>query len=181
MEWAIEALASLRDLNPRYLVLGKTHPNVQERSGEQYRERLVRHAARHGVLDLVEFDDRYLTTTELAAVVDTASVVLLPYDSDDQVTSGVLVEAVAAGRPVIATAFPHAAELLGNGQGLVVPQPDSAAIATSLRRVLTEPGLAEGMSARAEQTSAELLWGAVAQQYRTLAARLVHRLPAEVV
>jgi len=31
--------------------------------------------------------------------------VILPYDSPDQVTSGVLVDAIAAGRPVIATAF----------------------------------------------------------------------------
>jgi glycosyltransferase involved in cell wall biosynthesis len=35
-----------------------------------------------------------------------ADVILLPYDSRDQVTSGVLVEAVAAGKPVIASAFP---------------------------------------------------------------------------
>ena len=28
----------------------------------------------------------------------------------------------AAGRPVVATAFPHAVELLGSGAGLVVPQ-----------------------------------------------------------
>jgi len=41
--------------------------------------------------------------------------VILPYDSPDQVTSGVLVDAIAAGRPVIATAFPHAVELLSSG------------------------------------------------------------------
>ena len=180
LEWAIEALASLRDLNPRYLVLGKTHPKVLERSGEQYREGLLRHAARHGVLDLVEFDDRYLTTEELATIVDAASVVLLPYDSRDQVTSGVLVEAVAAGRPVVSTAFPHAAELLSQGLGLVVPQRDSPAIATALRRVLSEPGLAEGMSDRAALTAPDLLWGAVAQQYRDLAEELVSRRLAGV-
>ena len=173
VEWAIEALASLRDVNPRYLVLGKTHPKVAEHSGEQYREGLVRHAARHGVLDLVEFDDRYLTTAELALLVDRASVVLLPYDSEDQVTSGVLVEAVAAGRPVVSTAFPHATELLAGGLGIVVAQRDSTAMAASLRRVLTEPGLAESMSDRAGQSSPDLLWGAVARQYRALAEDLV--------
>ena len=180
VEWAIEALASLRDLNPRYLVLGKTHPKVLERSGERYREALMRHAARHGVLDLVEFDDRYLTTGELAPIVDLAAVVLLPYDSEDQVTSGVLVEAVAAGRPVVSTAFPHATELLAGGLGLVVPQRDSTAIAASLRRVLKEPGLAESMSDRAGRTSPDLLWGAVAQQYRALAEGLVSRRLAGV-
>ena len=41
-----------------------------------------------------------------------ADVVLLPYDSAEQVTSGVLIEAVAAGKPVVATQFPHAREVL---------------------------------------------------------------------
>ncbi len=54
---------------------------------------------------------------------------MLPCDSPDQVTSGVLVDAVAAGRPVIATAFPHAVELLRSGAGLVVPQGDPGALA----------------------------------------------------
>ena len=37
---------------------------------------------------------------------------------------GVLVDAVAAGRPVVSTAFPHAVELLASGAGIVVPQRD---------------------------------------------------------
>lgn len=172
IERAIDALPSLRDLAPRYVVLGKTHPKVLESSGEAYREGLVRQAALRGVLDLLELDDRYLTAAELSAAVQAATVVLLPYDSREQVTSGVLVEAVAAGKPVVSTAFPHARELLGDGLGLVVPQGDSDAIAAALRRVLTEPGLARGMSARADRKAPELLWGAVAQQYRDLAERV---------
>jgi glycosyltransferase involved in cell wall biosynthesis len=173
IEWVIDALPGLRDLSPRYVVLGKTHPKVLEHSGEAYRESLVRRAARHGVLDLLDLDDRYLTTGELAGQIDGAAVVLLPYDSVEQVTSGVLVEAVAAGRPVVSTAFPHARELLADGLGLVVPQGDSAAIEAALRRVLTEPGLATGMAARAVRKAPELLWDAVAMQYRTLAEQLV--------
>ncbi|MCU1601280.1 MAG: glycosyl transferase group 1 [Frankiales bacterium] len=173
IEWVIDALPGLRDLSPRYVVLGKTHPKVQDQAGEAYRDSLVRRAARHGVLDLVELDDRYLTTAELAHTIDAAAVVLLPYDSREQVTSGVLVEAVAAGRPVVSTAFPHAVELLGDGLGLVVPQRDPAATEHALRRVLTEPGLAADMSARAVRKAPELLWGAVAQRYRTLAEDLV--------
>jgi glycosyltransferase involved in cell wall biosynthesis len=173
VEQVIEALPGLRDLAPRYVVLGRTHPKVHERSGEEYRDGLARSAERHGVVDLIELDDRYLTTRELAAVVASAAVVVLPYDSVEQVTSGVLVEAVAAGKPVISTAFPHAKELLANDLGLVVPQGDSAAIEAALRRVLTERGLAADMSRRAQRKAPELLWGAVAQRYRSLAEELV--------
>ena len=89
---------------------------------------------------------------ELAELVRQADVVLLPYDSREQVTSGVLIEAVAAGRPVVSTAFPHAIELLADGTGLVVPQRDPAALEAALRRVLSEPGLADDL---AEQAGAE--------------------------
>ena len=69
-----------------------------------------------------------------------------------------LIEAVAAGRPVVSTAFPHAIELLGDGTGLVVPQRDPAALEAALRRVLSEPGLADGLAEQAARKAPELLW-----------------------
>ncbi len=178
IEWAIDAMAGLRDLHPRYLVVGKTHPKVREHSGEAYRDSLARRAHERGVADLVELDASYLDLEQLAQLVAGADVVLLPYDSRDQVTSGVLIEAVAAGRPVVSTAFPHAVELLDDGPGLTVPQADAAALEAALRRVLTEPGLAEGMAARAAQKAPDLLWGAVAGRYRAIADGLVAAAPA---
>ena len=44
IEWAIDAVAGLRDLRPRYLVIGQTHPKVVQRDGEAYREGLARRA-----------------------------------------------------------------------------------------------------------------------------------------
>ena len=173
IEWAIDAMPGLRDLRPRYLVIGKTHPRVLERDGEDYRNGLLRRAELRGVSDIVEFDDSYLGVAELATLVERADVVLLPYDSREQVTSGVLIEAVAAGRPVVSTAFPHAIELLTDGPGLVVPQRDPVALESALRRVLSEPGLADSMSAHAAQKAPDLLWGAVAGRYRQIAEGLV--------
>lgn len=172
IEWAVDAMVGLRDLDPHYLVLGETHPKVLDRDGEAYRDSLVRRAAERGVTDLVEFDPTYLGVDELADVVARADVVLLPYDSREQVTSGVLIEAVAAGRPVVSTAFPHAVELLTDGPGLVVPQRDPAALAAALRRVLSEPGLARELSASASRRAPELLWGAVATRYLRIAETL---------
>ena len=51
-----------------------------------------------------------------------AAAVVLPYDSTDQAASGVLAQAVASGRPVVATAFPHAVELLGTGANQTMEQ-----------------------------------------------------------
>ncbi|MFC3688997.1 glycosyltransferase [Aquipuribacter hungaricus] len=175
IEWAVEAMPALRDLHPRYLVLGRTHPKVLEHSGDVYRQDLLRRAAENGADDLVEFDASYLDVARLARVVAAADVVLLPYDSREQVTSGVLIEAVAAGRPVVSTAFPHAVELLGDGTGLLVPREDPAAIAAALRRVLTEPGTAARMTRLAEAKAPELVWPAVAARYREIAAAVAGR------
>lgn len=172
VEWAIDAMPGLRDLDPRYLVAGQTHPKVVEREGEAYREGLARRVTARGVGDLVTLDDRYLSVTELSELIQRADVVLLPYDSSEQVTSGVLIEAVAAGRPVVSTAFPHAVELLADGPGLVVPQRDPSALEGALRRVLSEPGLAERLSAAAARTAPDLLWSAVAERYVRLAGAL---------
>jgi polysaccharide biosynthesis protein PslF len=172
IEWAIEAMALLRDLRPtpHYSVVGQTHPRVLETRGERYRDALVRRADRLGVSGAVTFDAHYLPGDELRRVVRKADIVLLPYDSAEQVTSGVLIEAIAAGKPVISTAFPHAQELLSTGAGLLVARRDPAAIAGALRRVLTEPGLAVAMAAEANRLAPALLWPAVAEQYRALAA-----------
>ncbi|GAC1608332.1 MAG: glycosyltransferase [Mycobacteriales bacterium] len=173
IEWAIDAMAGLRDLSPRYLVMGKTHPKVLERHGDAYRTSLQERVDDLELGDLVDLDPSYLSVKDLAALVERADVVLLPYDSREQVTSGVLIEAVAAGRPVVSTRFPHAVELLADGTGIVVPQGDSGALGAALRRVLSEPGLADDMAARAARKAPELFWSAVAGRYRAIAGRLV--------
>jgi polysaccharide biosynthesis protein PslF len=172
IEWAIAAMSELSDLTPPplYRVVGETHPRVAERQGEQYREGLMNQVSRLGLMDRVQFDPRYLDPIALKHVVQQADVVLLPYDSIEQVTSGVLIEAVTAGKPIVSTGFPHARELLGSGTGLVVERCDPMAIAGALRRVLTEPGLAPRMAAAAKRIAPSLLWPTVAAQYRELAS-----------
>jgi glycosyltransferase involved in cell wall biosynthesis len=178
IEWAIRAMSTLSDLSPHphYLVAGRTHPRLSAKDGTGYRHELRTLAAELGVASAVTFDDRYLDAEALHALVRRADVVLLPYDSLEQVTSGVLTEAVAAGRPVIATRFPHAVELLGDGTGLLVDQGDAGAIAHGLRRILTEDGLAERLSHRAEQLAAGLSWRAVAQEYLRVCTEVGHRV-----
>lgn len=175
IEWAIDAVARLSDLrpHPEYVIAGATHPKVLAHAGESYRRMLADRAARSAAASHISFDDAYRDLASLTQLIRSADVVILPYDSTDQVTSGVLVDAVAAGRPVVSTAFPHAVELLGTGAGLVVPQCDAAALAGALRSVLTEPGLAASMSAEARRLAPGLAWTAVATRYDDLAEQLI--------
>ena len=175
IESAIDALAELRSLDPppRYRVVGQTHPRVLDRDGESYRRALMARAAARDVAHLVTFHPAYLDSAALSTAVAEADIVVLPYESRQQVSSGVLIEAVAAGKPVVATAFPHAVELLADGAGLVVPHGDSVALAAALRRLLTEPALRASMTNRGARVVPQLLWPAVSARYQRLARHLV--------
>jgi glycosyltransferase involved in cell wall biosynthesis len=172
IEHAIDSIALLREhgLDIDYQVAGQTHPRVLGRDGEAYRRALQARACARGVADRVHFDGRFLPGATLSQLISVADVVLLPYDSLEQVTSGVLIEAVTAGKPVVSTCFPHAVELLG--AGLLVERQDPAAIAQALQRVLTEPGLSTRMSSYSADLAPQLLWPAVAHSYRELASEI---------
>jgi glycosyltransferase involved in cell wall biosynthesis len=175
IERVIDAMPHLQALPtpPRYLVAGSTHPKVLAADGEAYRNARIGQAWRTGVAASVTFDDDYRDVPSLTALIRSAAVVVLPYDSTDQATSGVLVDAIAAGRPVVATAFPHAVELLASGAGIVVDHDDPDALALALRRVLTEPGLAEDMAAEAARLAPGLGWPVVAEAYLHAAGELL--------
>jgi polysaccharide biosynthesis protein PslF len=175
IEWGIGAMALLRDLQPmpRYKVAGQTHPKVLLREGEAYRNRLREQVRQAEMGSWITFEGHYRNTRALATLVRSADVVLLPYDSTEQVTSGVLIEAVAAGKPVVATQFPHARELLSGGAGLLVPHRDPAAIAAALRSVITCRDIMTRMTAAATATAPHVLWPAIADRYRELAGRLI--------
>ena len=182
IERVIGAMAALAHLpgRPRYLIAGQTHPKVRAADGEAYRDARIDQARRSGVADSVSFDSAYRDVASLTSLAQSASVVVLPYDSTDQVTSGVLVDAIASGRPVVATAFPHANELLASGAGIVVNHDDPDAMASALRRVLTDPRLAGSMAAEARRLAPTMAWPVVANAYVRLAHRVLAERPALV-
>lgn len=175
VERVIDTMASLQDLPdpPRYLIAGRTHPKVLAAQGEAYRDGLAAQAERLGVTDSVIFDATYRSPRALAEMLRDAAVVVLPYDSKEQVTSGVLIDSIANGRPVVATAFPHAVEVLGNGVGTVVDHDDPRALSDALRRLLTDPDTAGSMAAVARTLAPSVAWPVVADAYAALAQRLI--------
>jgi glycosyltransferase involved in cell wall biosynthesis len=181
IEWGVEAMALLRDVEPRprYVVVGETHPRIVETRGEEYRDSLVAQAVALGVDHLVEFDNAYRDTASVLARIREADIVLLPYLSREQVVSGVLVEAIASGKPVVSTRFPHAQELLGEGSGILVPHQSAEGIADALRSLLTDPVLASRTAAVSRRQAPSHFWENVGASYLRLASK-VTRKPARV-
>jgi glycosyltransferase involved in cell wall biosynthesis len=161
-------MAELRDLDVEYVIAGQTHPKVLEHEGERYRDHLRAVIAELDLDARVTLDDRYLDSRQLDALVSTADVVVLPYESREQATSGVLAEAVGAGIPVVATRFPHSVELLRDGAGIIVDHADPSAIADAVRTILARHRAGALREAHAADSRLSA-WPVVAESYRRLA------------
>lgn len=168
LEWSIEAVAALRDFRSRYVVAGETHPKVRAAQGEKYRRGLEELVIRHSLSDQIRFDNRYLNDPTLVRYLRGTDVVVLPYESTTQVTSGVLVEAVGAGIPVVATDFPHARELGAQGAVSVVPHQDPQALAAAIRRLLTDDEARARMSLSQRRLAGSFRWPSIAARYARL-------------
>jgi glycosyltransferase involved in cell wall biosynthesis len=121
-----------------------------------------------GIAGDVVLDGRYKESADLAAEIAAAAVILLPYDSHEQVTSGVLAEAVAAGKVVIATRFPHAIELLSGGGGILVEHKRPLEMAAAVRTVLSDPTYASNARRVADDLALGTSWTSVAGRFRDL-------------
>lgn len=169
IEWGIRAISCIeKTQRPIYHVLGQTHPKVLLEHGEQYRDRLAKLASELGVSTRVVLDGRYQEPAALAAEIAAASLVLLPYDSHEQVTSGVLAEAVTAGKVVVATRFPHAVELLADGGGVLVAHQRPLEMAKAIQKALSDPSLAAVARTRADGMARANRWDKVADRFREL-------------
>lgn len=170
IERVIDAMRSVARLRtrPRYLVAGRTHPKVLLADGESYRLGCVEQVRRWDLEGAVAFDPTYRDVASLTAMIQSSTAVVLPYDSREQVTSGVLVDAIAAGRPVVSTAFPHAVEMLDSGAGIVVDHDDKEGMARALHTVFTDRSKVESMAAEARRIAPSLGWPVVARSYLDL-------------
>lgn len=175
IESGIRALGLLHEagIDATYIVAGRTHPNVQAREGERYRRSLRELAVANHLEGRVLFDDEFRSEGTLRALVRSADVVLLPYLTAEQISSGVLVESLAAGRPVVATAFPHAQEMLASGAGIVVQHDDVPGMADALAIVLRDADRAALMRTAAQRKALDCVWPVVGAQFRALLSAAV--------
>ncbi|HEU4355251.1 MAG TPA: glycosyltransferase family 4 protein [Actinomycetota bacterium] len=90
----------------------------------------------------------------------------------------VLVEAMAAGLPVVASAIPGFTEVLRDGiDGLLVRPGDAAATAGAIERILDEPSLAGRLAASGRERALGYSWDAVVPRVETAYARAAGRPP----
>jgi glycosyltransferase involved in cell wall biosynthesis len=164
IETVIDALPTVVERHPEtvYTIAGRTHPDVERREGERYRLMLERRAFELGLGTHVVFDDRFLSVDELSILLAQTDVFLTPYASREQIASGALTFALAAGCAAVSTPYWYAQDMLSSGAGLLVPFGNPDAVADAVCTYLDHPERLEAARAEALRIGSTLGWPAVA-------------------
>jgi glycosyltransferase involved in cell wall biosynthesis len=148
-----------------YIVLGATHPHELRARGDTYRLSLQAVAKKNKLENHVIFHDRFVELKELTEFIGAADLYITPYLDEGQSTSGTLAYAFGAGKAVISTPYRHAAELLRDQRGVLVPFADPAALARETSALLRDETRRNAMSNHAYKLGRTMVWSNTARFY----------------
>ncbi|MDP3786841.1 MAG: glycosyltransferase family 4 protein, partial [Candidatus Omnitrophota bacterium] len=154
--------------NVVYIIVGATHPNLLRHEGEAYRLFLQRLCGELEISKNVIFHNRFVSPEELKELLVLADIYITPYLEEAQIVSGTLAYSFGVGNAVISTPYWHAAELLSDGKGILVPFNDSEAIGQAIIRLIGNENERNAMRKNAYLLGRDMIWSNVASKYASI-------------
>lgn len=165
LEYAIKSLQGLELPNFKYLIVGKTHPNVLAHEGESYRFELQNLVDELKLTDKIIFVDEFLSDEQLKEYLTACDIYLSPYQHKQQISSGTLSFAVGAGAAVISTPYWHAKDLLIDDRGILTPFNDTATMGRNIKLLYNSHRLLAWHRFKARTYGEQTTWAIVAKRY----------------
>lgn len=175
LEVMLEALPPIVEAFPDvlYIILGVTHPVVKKQHGESYRVMLKKMVKDFSLEKNILFVDEFVDDPTLGTYLGAADLVVCPYHSVEQITSGVLSQALGRGKAIISTPYHHAKEALSEERGRLVHFRDPVGLSQALRELLGDREKRNLIASHAFALGKKMSWHAVAGKYTALFARTV--------
>ena len=175
IETSIDAMPAIVKEIPgaTFLVLGKTHPEVQKREGEKYRESLEQKVKDYGLEDNVRFVNHYLSLPELLDYLQLTDLYLFTGLDANQAVSGTFVYAMSCACPIISTPMPHAKELLTKDVGAIIDFKDSVQLAKQAVRILSNDRLRRNLSINTLHKTVATSWENSAMKHAMMFGHMV--------
>lgn len=169
IETALYAMTFLKDEFPhfRYVILGKTHPEVAKTEGETYRVFLTELAQSLHLSANVLFIDAFADKELLEDYLQATDIYLFTSCDPNQAVSGTFAYAMACGCPIVSTPIPQAKDALGDA-GILVNFNDPEQMAKAIEQVFADEAVHAAMKQAAFQQSKPSAWPNVALQYMRL-------------
>ncbi len=173
LEIGIRAIAKVALKHPsvRYLILGKTHPNLIRSEGESYRNMLSELVKDLGLENNIIFVNKFLSDDELGDYLHMTDIYLSPYPNRDQAVSGTMAFALGCGRAIVSTAYAYAEEVLANERGLLAQSNDPDELAYLLIQILDNPQLQQTLENNASFFGKTIMWPNIGKNYSDFIAK----------
>jgi glycosyltransferase involved in cell wall biosynthesis len=187
IETTLKALTSVIKKYPDilFLILGKTHPTIVKQDGEKYRKMLEEKVIQLNIHKHVRFVNEYLPLHSLLEYLRLSDIYLFTSNDSNQAVSGTFSYAVSSGCPVISTPIPHAKEVLGNNNGIIVDFENPVQLSNAIIDLLDDKKLRAEISLNSFHKMASTAWqnSAIAhaflfEQLTSPVIKINYRIPA---
>lgn len=160
-----------------YLILGQTHPGMQEEESAIYRNKLEELVNDRALNKNVKFINKHLTKDEIIQYLQLTDIFMTPYLSKDLSVSGTLAYAVGYSKAIVTTPYLYAEEMLTDGNGLFADFGDADGLADCIKQILQDPFKKSKMERDTAKIGRKMYWDKIALLYTKVLLSIITSEP----